>query len=567
MSTPLFLTRTFKTLCVFQTAGLFALMVQHCIPLPVERGARVDLFPEVMADIGDLQSVSGDVSTFSGHLLVCREILHTANKLHQESRDRAEEKKHACGKERSHPEVTQQDRTTKRDGQCLVLLDEIGTGTDPEQGSALAQSVLERLVEMGARVMATTHYQRIKELAVQDTRFQVAAMEFDRNTPTYRMRIGSVGESYALEAARRLGLPEDILTRADALLDDNSRTLAGLQRHLLKETETARQLQQDCQHKQEALTKQEREIETARQFLQGKIEALRQGKTEEHLRDIKAKERELEELMDQARQAIAKQLYEAATTNKKSASFASAAAADTHISSLQHSLKTSRVEIERKVISARSVGQQATPLADGESVEVGARLVVLDPNHLSYGTEVFVTSANKGKGRVCVRLAGHEVKMERHLLGVPIVSSLVGNIDADETQMTPKERRLHRDLLQVTNFSDEDLAEVARIEECKRHNVRVVPRTSENTLDVRDAHSYSEVQDQIRVFVREQQSKNKPKGKEKIIAGVFYILHGVNCAYKARLRTWLLTVEGLQHASPALLSVGGDAVTLIRLWE
>ena len=543
-------------------------MVQHSIPLPVEPGARVDLFASVMADIGDMQSVSGNVSTFSGHLLVCREILHTAGRFHApESTVKVlHDQKSTIDK------VNSEDKLVKeKDGQCLVLLDEVGTGTDPEQGSALAQSVLERLVAMGARVMATTHYQRIKELAVQDARFQVAAMEFDRNIPTYRMRMGSVGESYALEAARRLKLPEDVLLRADALLDDNSRTLAVLQRHLLKETDAAKQQQIDYWRKLEQLNKKEAEVATAQRLLQEKIEALRQGRTEEHLRDIKAKERELDGLMNQARETIAKQLHEAATTNKKKpASIISIAATDTHISALQHSLKTSRVEIEKKVIAARSATQQATPLADGQAVEVGARLIVLDPNHISFGTEVFVTSANKGKGRVCVRLAGQEVKMERHLLGVPVVSDLVGNIDADVTQMTPKERRLHRDLLQVTNFNDEDLVAIARRDATKYSVSAVVPRTAENTLDVREAKSYAEVQELVRTSVREQGSKIKLKLKKKLNNAdgswdAFYILHGVNYEHKGRLRTWLVSLEGVQHASPALLSVGGDAVTVIKL--
>ena len=112
-----------------------------------------------------MQSVSGDLSTFSGHLVVCREMLKHA-KAHKGHRS------------------------------SLVLLDEIGTGTDPAQGAALAQAVLEELIELSARVIVTTHYQRIKELAAEDERFRIAAMEFVDNVPTYRLRMGSVGESY-----------------------------------------------------------------------------------------------------------------------------------------------------------------------------------------------------------------------------------------------------------------------------------------------------------------------------------------------------------------------------------
>jgi len=156
------------------------------------------------------QTVSGDLSTFSGHLVVCREMLRAAE---------------------AHK------------GHSLVLLDEIGTGTDPAQGAALAQAVLEELLNLGTRVIVTTHYQRIKELAADDQRFQIAAMEFIDNRPTYRLRLGSVGESYALEAGRRMALPEHVLERANALLDDESRRILALQKKLEEETDRARQRQ------------------------------------------------------------------------------------------------------------------------------------------------------------------------------------------------------------------------------------------------------------------------------------------------------------------------------------
>lgn len=81
----------------------------------------------------------------------------------------------------------------------LVLLDEIGTGTDPAQGAALAQAVLEELVALNCRVIVTTHYQRIKELAAEDTRFKIAAMEFVDNRPTYRLKLGYIGEVFQIQ--------------------------------------------------------------------------------------------------------------------------------------------------------------------------------------------------------------------------------------------------------------------------------------------------------------------------------------------------------------------------------
>ena len=106
------------------------------------------------------------MSTFSGHLVVCREMLKKLENLQSSSSSAsAPIKQHA-----------------------IVLLDEIGTGTDPAQGAALAQSILEELLHLNARVIVTTHYQRIKELAASDERFRIAAMEFVDNKPTYKLR-------------------------------------------------------------------------------------------------------------------------------------------------------------------------------------------------------------------------------------------------------------------------------------------------------------------------------------------------------------------------------------------
>ncbi|CAN0485190.1 unnamed protein product, partial [Ectocarpus sp. 12 AP-2014] len=148
---------------VLKTLGLVALMARAGIPIPAAQGARVDLFDPVLADIGDLQSVTGDLSTFSGHLVVAKAVLSGA-----------------------------------RAG-SLVLMDEMGSGTDPMQGAALAQSLLEALVDAGSRVALTTHYTQLKELAATDERFGVSAMQFVDGRPTYRLIKGAVGESFALQ--------------------------------------------------------------------------------------------------------------------------------------------------------------------------------------------------------------------------------------------------------------------------------------------------------------------------------------------------------------------------------
>jgi DNA mismatch repair protein MutS2 len=124
----------------------------------------VDFFRTVLADIGDMQSVGGDLSTFSGHLLVCKAVLAQTSSTQASA---------AAGGDT---------------GASLVLMDEIGSGTDPAQGVALAQALLEALLATGARTALTTHYLQLKDLAAADSRFEVAGMEFVEGKPTYRLK-------------------------------------------------------------------------------------------------------------------------------------------------------------------------------------------------------------------------------------------------------------------------------------------------------------------------------------------------------------------------------------------
>lgn len=445
---------------VLKTAGLFALMVRHAIPIPAQSGARVDVFHEIMADIGDMQSVSGDLSTFSGHLVICREILQHAQELKYNKLNSVVLPKSISG------------------GGCLVLLDEIGTGTDPAQGAALAQAVLEELVSLGSRVIVTTHYQRIKELAAHDPRFRIAAMEFINNKPTYRLRDGSIGESYALEAARRVHLPENVLIRADALLDDESRRLLALQKRLEEETEVARLKQKDYLDKLNELSTRELNIEVANQQLQEQIQKLREGKTEEYLSDLKNKEHELELTMRKVKDILSAaslqyQQQKQSNSIKNQSTIAttieeelvdmtsidgefvaeylntSEEEKEKALEAIKNMVKTERIETEKNIVEQSMSQLQATLLIPGEPIEQGTTLLIIEPGSNLYGTKGIVTHRNKGRGRVFIRVAGVEVKMERHLLARPHSGSLIGKLnifkgpidESKTTVLTEKEKR------------------------------------------------------------------------------------------------------------------------------
>jgi DNA mismatch repair protein MutS2 len=189
---------------ILKLLGLMALMARSGIPVPAsewnDQGEtvqpRVDFFDPVLADIGDMQTVGGDLSTFSGHMLVCREVLSSSGE------------------------------------NAMVLMDELGSGTDPKQGVAIAQAILESLVDTGCRVAITTHYMELKQLAASDPRFAVGGMQFVRGQPTYKLLPGTVGESFAMAVAERLQLPRSVIDRATALLDSETRQMGDLIREL-----------------------------------------------------------------------------------------------------------------------------------------------------------------------------------------------------------------------------------------------------------------------------------------------------------------------------------------------
>jgi DNA mismatch repair protein MutS2 len=223
-----------------KTAGLLLTMVKAGVPIPCSPASRVHLFARLFADIGDEQSLEQSLSTFSGHLLRLREILAAA------------------------------------DGDSLVLLDEVGTGTDPSEGGALALAILDTLRERGARVMVTTHLNLVKGYAQLHPGVSNAAVEFDHQTlaPAYRLHYGIPGASNAMTIARRLGLPADVLARAESYLGDDER--AGLQvmeeLNLLKqqaytERDTMQRLRAEAERERDKRNRLLRESEAQRQDL------------------------------------------------------------------------------------------------------------------------------------------------------------------------------------------------------------------------------------------------------------------------------------------------------------
>ncbi|ASF38437.1 DNA mismatch repair protein [Halobacillus halophilus] len=163
-----------------KTVGLLCLMAQSGLPIPAEKGSVLPVFQQIFVDIGDGQSIEENLSTFSSRLVNLIDILREAN------------------------------------DHSMLLLDEIGSGTDPGEGMGLATAILDKLSEKGATILATTHYSEMKEYARHKPGFMNGAMEFDLETlkPTYRLLLGTSGRSQAFDIAHKLGLHPEILNQA-----------------------------------------------------------------------------------------------------------------------------------------------------------------------------------------------------------------------------------------------------------------------------------------------------------------------------------------------------------------
>ena len=250
-----------------KTVGLVALMARAGLHVPVDSGSVLPFYARIQTDIGDDQSIERNLSTFSAHIHHLREFLAEA------------------------------------DAGTLLLVDELAVGTDPDQGSALAQAVLEHFAGRGGQAIVTTHYERLKALPTQDERFVNASVGFDleRMAPTFKLHLGVPGSSGALWVARRFGLPPELVARAEALLGDRR---AGIEELLTAVAEERRRLDLE----RAAADTARREAERARRDAEGAERAakareaqLRRGAHDDAVAALRRTRDELDELKQRLR--------------------------------------------------------------------------------------------------------------------------------------------------------------------------------------------------------------------------------------------------------------------------
>ncbi len=252
---------------VLKTVGLLTLMVQAGIPAPLNESSKIRIFKKIFIDIGDEQSVEKDLSSFASHIKNIKKIISEA------------------------------------DSKTLVLLDELGSGTDPAEGGALGIAIIEKLKNKGSFVIATTHNSALKFYAYNNPEIECGAMEFNHQTlaPTYKLRIGVPGSSYAFEIAKRLGLDEEVINNAKRNLDESQVKVEEILSRLESLEVEYKKIVTELKEKEENLNKmiseyKQKLIEVERERKRAKREAIAEireiaetarAKIEEAIKEIK----------------------------------------------------------------------------------------------------------------------------------------------------------------------------------------------------------------------------------------------------------------------------------------
>lgn len=328
-----------------KTIGLFALMAQSGFPIPAEEESVMPVFSGVFADIGDEQSIEQSLSTFSGHLTNIIRILK------------------------------------RIDERSLVLFDELGAGTDPTEGAALAIAILEHVMGVGCSVVATTHYSELKLFAHSDPRAVNASVEFDVETlkPTYRLLIGVPGRSNAFAISQRLGLPREIIEVAKAHLTTDENRLEEMITALTADRKAAEEERTQAEKLRQEAEELFADLKDQMERWEGEKAQIREKARQEARRIVTTAQREAEDVL--------KQLREWAKARPKEIK--------------EHQLIEAKKRLEDAVPELKLPGKLKNQAAAQQTIEVG--------------DEVFVHTVNQ-KGTVVEALGGDEFQVQVGIL-------------------------------------------------------------------------------------------------------------------------------------------------------
>jgi DNA mismatch repair protein MutS2 len=538
---------------ILKLLGLLALMTRCGIPVPADQTAtlepdsvwdrqpttnhsyrpRVDFFNPVLADIGDLQSVGGDLSTFSGHMLVCREVLNNSGR------------------------------------NALVLMDELGSGTDPNQGVAIAQALLEAVVATGARVAITTHYLQLKQLAASDERFAVAGMQFVNGRPTYKLLPGTVGESFALAVAERLGLPSAVLARANELLDSETRQMGDLIREMEDQKALVDQQVAELARRQQEMVALENKMKEEAIRLENKQLDARRIEARKFAKMLEEKEAVLEDILeklkgDPSRRVLAKSWDDIKFVKRDALNEA-------------ENVPSVVARKQKAVAAMEEASPELIPIAEMREKPMltpGDKVIICDRGAM-FGREATVIKALDSRVEVKVNNMNVSFKLAQIALP-PATSRRPGsyqrpNGDAttsSRTAATSRAKAVEQALAsEGTTSRRRQGPSVDENQSSRDANDRsaaagssssAAMRTESNTVDVRGCN-LMEAQERVRSKFSTALMNGRP---------VVYILHGhgTGGVLKTKLRAWLGKEQRqklVKEFGPADQLDGGDALTRV----
>lgn len=454
--------------------GLVALMVRTGLLIPAKIGSTVPIFKKVWADIGDEQSLTQSLSTFSSHMQNIVEVVETA----------------------------------QRD--ALILLDEIGVGTDPKEGAALARAVLEHLNRTGAITVTTTHYGELKMLAYSEPGFVNGSLEFDETTlsPTYKLRLGVAGSSKGTAIALRLGLDRDVVERAHQLLAGREEELSQAMSELERRTQLVNDREMQLTRDEENFVEKKEAFDRA---------------SGELLEELEAKRRDYASELNQQYEDAMKLIKNLTKDLQATPSLKSAQEARQKLEVIKKELGWTE-PIERSE-------QPAEPIKEGQEVKV-----------LSLNQIGFVESLASGEGEralATVRLGNMRVKVSVEEL-------------RPHQRSVNKSRKLPGQRGRASGAKKQE----ARVIRASDKSLDAFIRTSSNTIDLRG--------ERVDAALSKVERFLDTLSIEGISPAMIIHGHGTG-AVKSAVRDYLSTCNYINSFKPGELYEGGDGVTIVTL--
>ncbi|HKB65697.1 MAG TPA: endonuclease MutS2 [Pyrinomonadaceae bacterium] len=429
---------------VLKTAGLLSLMALSGVPVPAREG-KIPFYASVLADIGDHQSLAANLSTFTSHVANISRMIEICK------------------------------------APALVLLDEVGTGTDPEEGSALGVAVVDHFRKScSAQVMATTHYSGLKMYAANETGVLNASVEFDEKTlqPTYRLIVGVAGSSSGLEIARRFGIPGSVTNVALELVKDSSRQASEYLRRIKREAEEAESLRLALEEERAAVAEKFAGLDKQAERQERERQVLFQKSLDTVIRDFEKRSRELVATIQdrserlkvdrEAQRRVSELKREAqratyAGGKRESLSAASASTSGRGVRVMRDGLV---VKKEKEVEEGRPVEEEYAP-AEVREIAVGDTVKLR-----SFGSIGIVDSLKGDEAEVRVKSLRFREKLE--------------NLELVELLETPQSKQAKKEKFAGLRASRGTEVQLKTVEGNGRSEINVIGQTTDEAVDTVD---------------------------------------------------------------------------------